>query len=114
MFCHQGAIKKIVDQISYRAKVVDSSAKYTLWIKKSDLCAPFVELITVYKQYLVLLITVAHKLLKMWINPNNPLIISPYFDIMVVLVLWIANSYQLFYQQAVDIFVNNFQPLCII
>jgi len=30
-----------------------------------------------------------------------------------MLILWIENGYQLFYQQPVDIFVNNLHPLCI-
>ncbi|MBP1153251.1 hypothetical protein ACVLD2_003467 [Paenibacillus sp. PvR052] len=50
----------------------------------------------------------------MWINLNIPLLIKTFFDIMNMFSVVDTLVFQQFYQQPVDIFVNNLQGLCII
>lgn len=66
-----------------------------------------VELLTTYKQYVVLSTTIAHNCLKLWITTNITLKSGGSFDILLVPRLWIDNFKCAICQHAVDKFVNN-------
>ena len=70
----------------------------------------FVELVTGYKQYLVLSITFIHKLLNLWIKYAESLNIKGYFAMIDLFLVWMTPHDTIYYQQPVDNIVNNIFP----
>lgn len=67
-----------------------------------------VEILTIYKQYLVVCIKIIHKLLGLWIKWTQSLKSSGSFAMMVILFDVNSCVSPQYYQQAVDKVVNNF------